>query len=941
MDDLFRFMVLREPDPTAPGDVVDLGQADRDSRLLGRLQEAQRADDPAAAMAAVATEFVADQEFVAGPGDLQLGERLVALGAAIDEEQQPDRATTTRSIEWYFDQDAATVVASAEFGDEGARLRDSIVAAKLASATTSGLVDIARTMALVRRVADGDAALDEPGAIARARRALLVLPPEAVVPPPPAPTEPQPPAPPAVDITAQVARIKDLRAAIEAVRAAPSEEQPGEAAAQPERVVGDVVRSGVLRNVTSTLPAVARQALNVDGPLTMAQGETQLMEAFKGELAGIAKDTVTGGAGLGPIIAQLHLEPVTLPGEHDDATDAPPAVMNGVPATHGSIKPAGIGDLLVTRRHTIAYELGEIAHIENVATGETLVRQTRRLDTSETTTVTENERIEDEQRDLQTTARFDLHREADDVLRRDDQRVPGNPSSESYGSLVESGGFKQSSKQVAETFGRDVTSRAASRVTTRTRTVETTRVLRELEETATHTFATAAATPEIVVYQWVDQLVEAQVFSYGKRLMYDIVVPEPAAFLARALESGPREVPLPPRPAPFTLEPSLLDEWNWSYYVAGYGAGGVTPPPPPTVTVARTAQGIATNPFSDQDQLRFAMASSGFEVTIPDGYQATKVRARLLWSGWSGFVDVTVGHRAHRFPLSDGGVWDADLSGQTGTIPLTIMVPEGLAQWTVSFEIICSLTTERMDRWRLATHAAILAAARDRQDDYEQRLGRLRSALRLLTAGRTGARAVQTIRDELHKACVSVITNQHFDGLSAVGHSPQGYPQTFLPNLESYGRYVRFLEHAFEWEQMTWRYAPYFWGRKPYWIRNVLRDDPDPAFADFLQAGAARTLVPVRPGFEAAVLAFIDDGTVPTTAALTDVTSPTSLPLLQELHEPDLALEQGRPVGTPWTLRMPTTLVALRRDGTLPRWQMQTAADGTANWVSAPGDALP
>src|SRR6185436_19250721 len=114
--------------------------------------------DPAAAMAAVATEFVADQEFVTGPGDLQLGERLVALGAAIDEEDQPDRATTTRSIEWYFDQDAATVVASAEFGDEGARVRDSIVAAKLASATTSGLVDIARTMALVRRVADGDAA---------------------------------------------------------------------------------------------------------------------------------------------------------------------------------------------------------------------------------------------------------------------------------------------------------------------------------------------------------------------------------------------------------------------------------------------------------------------------------------------------------------------------------------------------------------------------------------------------------------------------------------------------------------------------------------------------------------------------------------------------------------------------------------------------------------
>ena len=154
----------------------------------------------------------------------------------------------------------------------------------------------------------------------------------------------------------------------------------------------------------------------------------------------------------------------------------------------------------------------------------------------------------------------------------------------------------------------------------------------------------------------------------------------------------------------------MLDEWNWSCYVAGYGASGVTPPPPATVTIARTAQGIATNPFSDQDQLRYAMASTGFEVTIPDGYQATRVHARVQWSGWYGYIDVIVGHRGHRFKLGKDSVWDDDLSGQTGTIPLTIMVPEGLAQWTVSFEVICSLTTERMDRWRLSTHAAILAA---------------------------------------------------------------------------------------------------------------------------------------------------------------------------------------------------------------------------------------
>ena len=147
--------------------------------------------------------------------------------------------------------------------------------------------------------------------------------------------------------------------------------------------------------------------------------------------------------------------------------------------------------------------------------------------------------------------------------------------------------------------------------------------MRELEDQATHTFE-GGATAEVVIYQWIDQIVEAQVFSYGKRLFYDIVVPEPGAFLTRALESRPRELPLPPRPAPFQLEPTHLNERNWAYYVAGYGASGVVPPPPPEVTVARTFQGTAPEPCSlalgGVDGLR--RPPTGTEVPIPDGYRA-------------------------------------------------------------------------------------------------------------------------------------------------------------------------------------------------------------------------------------------------------------------------------------------------------------------------------
>jgi hypothetical protein len=269
------------------------------------------------------------------------------------------------------------------------------------------------------------------------------------------------------------------------------------------------------------------------------------------------------------------------------------------------------------------------------------------------------------------------------------------------------------------------------------------------------------------------------------------------------------------------------------------------------------------------------------------------------------------------------------------------MVPEGLQQFTIAIEVVCELTAERIQRWQAAAHAAILAASRERQEEYEQRLTTLRASLRLLTAGLSPERKRQMIRSEIQKACLAILTNQQFDGLSAVAHSPQGYPQPFLPNVEPYGRYVRFLENAFEWEQMIWRYSPYFWGRKPYWVRTILRDDPEPELAAFFGAGAARALVPVRPGYQAAVLAFMADGTVPALDALTEITSPLYVPLLQELSEPDAAMEDGRPYSDPWEIRLPTTLVALRRDGTLPRWQQQVAADGTARWTAAPGDPVP
>ena len=70
------------------------------------------------------------------------------------------------------------------------------------------------------------------------------------------------------------------------------------------------------------------------------------------------------------------------------------------------------------------------------------------------------------------------------------------------------------------------------------------------------------------------------------------------------------------------------------------------------------------------------------------------------------------------------------------------------------------------------------------------------------------------------------------------------------------------MQQAFEWEHLAWIVYPYFWGRRTEWSRTVVTSHPDPDFASFLNAGAARVQVPVRPGFEDLVKHFMETGEV-------------------------------------------------------------------------------
>jgi hypothetical protein len=194
-------------------------------------------------------------------------------------------------------------------------------------------------------------------------------------------------------------------------------------------------------------------------------------------------------------------------------------------------RPIGVGDLQVVRQQLIGYAPAEISHIENVLEGELLRRSTRREEMNELTVTEETTTTQSEERDQQSTSRNDLSTEAQKESGQQTVSVKDQTTSTEYGKLVENS---------KTNYAQSVTNRA---VNTLTQMVKVQRVQRERKsftERAMHELDNrkTGATKVRGIYQWVDKKYKARILNYGKRLLYDVVVPEPAAFLIDSLKKA-------------------------------------------------------------------------------------------------------------------------------------------------------------------------------------------------------------------------------------------------------------------------------------------------------------------------------------------------------------------------------------------------------------------
>jgi hypothetical protein len=967
MESVFRFMLAR---PAIPVDNAGRVPIERPSPFQVELIRAHAGVNARANMLAIANRYAATLGIARESSSLALGKEWLDFQAFLQKTPPPTLAQVTTEIKSLFGKGPDALVLDQRFVADDVRAADGVVAVRMLAAEQPAGYGI---MPIVLRLAELVRAIIRKDSVGDLRLVLgwvLVLP-DQIFPLPNPDREAPPPPPPAPDLS--IAEIGTLHTRIEATKTALEElmnmdaitsttEDAIHPPAQLSRITSEthaasrgasMMSEGPTATRTAGAFALAPQAIESLTAPTQAVIREHGLDASALSLDRLAnrlsRRLNTDARRLAQIAASSPLH-IRLVGNKAIPVALPPYVSSGLPngsggaspgapspadppTSHGTIKSVGMAELLVVKQQLKRYEAIDIGHIENVLQGESMDRQHVNSTVTEQFTLSETETTTTTQQDLESTDRFEMGREVNETVSQNASLSAGLTVSGSYGPTVSfsanmEGSF-QTAHQAATTqstkYGRDVTTRTAKSVSERVLQQKSLRITTTVSDTTDHKIDNGKGNGNVVgVYQWVDKIYEAQVFNYGMRTLFDFLVPEPAAFTIAAMKSRYSDATELRKPADFNITAAMIDEINYPTFALEWNASGVNPPPEPFVTVAKTFHG---GPDSGESPTKGSFDDTA-ELAMPDGYEAVYSTASALFTLWenNASIDMAIGNAVHRFSSGGNWTWSAAMGAELAQLSLAIATFR-TATYSVAIDVKCQRTDRAMNKWRNETYNTLLQAYQSQRAAYEDKLAQLQVRAGVEISGRNPAENRRIERTELKRACIAILTAQNFEVFGSIAWDSDGLPNIDFDKADREDPYIRFFEQAFEWENVQYIFYPYFWAKHESWFERFNYDDVDSLFSQFLRAGSARVVVPVRPGFELAIDHFLSTGQTWNGRDLPTIGSSLYVPIIDELREALDAPGKEIPQGEPWEVRVATNLVMLRSDGKLPSWTKK--ADGT------------
>ncbi|GAA4760819.1 hypothetical protein GCM10023230_07220 [Flavobacterium hankyongi] len=629
----------------------------------------------------------------------------------------------------------------------------------------------------------------------------------------------------------------------------------------------------------------------------------------------------------------------------DNTSNNDGSVLDYIPSGFG-VKQVGIVDYRKVEQEVCCYVPGEVSHIENIMASEYKDRTTRSLQRREETNTSTTEKETEKLTDTTTSNRFEMNQEISSLLAQDDhfgmnsnfQSNWGTPKTTSYGLSVgadfATNTTKEESNNQAVTMAKDVTERALDRIVQKVKEERIVKVTNEFEETNTHGFDNRKNTSHISgVYRWIDKVYRNQVINYGKRLIYEFMIPEPAAFhkLASTITSSTGEVltmPIDPRSTENNpLAITKISDLDWT--IASHWAKQLNAiiEENPEQRIYHPVSFSENNMGIDVDAGRGLKSSSKhFALKLPEKYQATYIQGHIAigkgyWEGVFNRFSAEIAVGETLIPVYSPDWYISQISTKVSINlqpkPYVGEIPVSVTSWDVkgvsgSLIVTCELTPDAYKEWQIKTFNAIISAYEQKLAEYNQKLKQLKSEIKGTNPG--FYREVENT--VLRKNCIEylnsydltgIMVTKNEDSLTTGNTASDFHVKSDSPELEKYAARVKFFEQAFEWNLMSYNFYPMYWGEKGKLQQKYNVDEyNDPIFRAFLQSGMARVMVTVRPGFEEAVNWYMNTGQIWNGGQVPTVSDPLFLSIVDELRETNGEVEET------WETRVPTSLTVIQ-----------------------------
>lgn len=613
-------------------------------------------------------------------------------------------------------------------------------------------------------------------------------------------------------------------------------------------------------------------------------------------------------------------------GGNNSSNDSDGFVPNGF-----GFRQLGIADYKKVVAEVCCYEAGEVAHIENVMASELRSKVTTKTHRSEVTEFESTEVEEENMTDLTSTERFEMQTEVSKLLAEQKQFAAhvdvhsawGNTSIDA-GASYASNTTKEESNRQAVNQAKELTQRAVERVVNRIKKEKTVKITNEFVETNTHVFDNTGGESHISgVFRFINAIYKNQIYNYGKRLMYEFMVPQPAKLHQLGMEvskSGENTIMLQKPIDPRIAYPNFLsiNEGNYLGLASQYDAEVTIFPKP--ITISKTK----VDDQWGESEGRWRRIS-GFDIDIPANYKVDAVTGKVVvingnhpgtWNNMGATIQIGsrilgIGHQTNLY------TFNADYFPYEITNKISII----LTSWDIgifNYDLIahCSVSSVAKENWQKETYDAIIEGYNEQLRLYNEKLSEAKAVgVEIKESNPLFYRQIEQLI--LKKNCISyLIDDTNPNSKRRFGQKMYNDNPTFIDHqvtlsqdMDDYGSFVKFMEQAFEWNLMSYNFYPFYWGNRDDWDELYQSEINDPIFRSFMQSGMARVVVTVKPGFEYAVMHYMNTGQIWNGGQMPVIGNPLYLSIVDELKEQEYVVEET------WKTVVPTNLIALQKSG--------------------------